>query len=79
MFGRGSAGVFRTLSHPVGLTMGGVSRRPVLRDGDGTERIEDREVVNLTVTFDHNLIDGAPAARFMARLGELIERGPTAA
>ena len=60
--------------------MGGVSRRPrLMRDGDGNERIEDREVVNLTVTFDHNLIDGAPAARFMARLGELIERGPAAA
>jgi pyruvate/2-oxoglutarate dehydrogenase complex dihydrolipoamide acyltransferase (E2) component len=80
MFGRGSAwGIPQAHSYPVGLTMGGVSRRPrFMRDGDGNERIEGREVVNLTVTFDHNLIDGAPAARFVSRLSELIERGPAA-
>ena len=29
----------------------------------------------LTVTFDHDIIDGAPAARFVRRLVELIENG----
>ena len=29
----------------------------------------------LTVSFDHNVIDGAPAARFTQRLKELIESG----
>jgi pyruvate/2-oxoglutarate dehydrogenase complex dihydrolipoamide acyltransferase (E2) component len=32
-----------------------------------------RELLSLTVSFDHNLIDGAPAARFTTRLKELIE------
>ena len=38
-------------------------------------RIEPREILNLTVMFDHNIIDGAPAARFTHRLVELIESG----
>jgi pyruvate/2-oxoglutarate dehydrogenase complex dihydrolipoamide acyltransferase (E2) component len=25
------------------------------------------------VTFDHDVVDGAPAARFVRRLGELVE------
>lgn len=38
-------------------------------------RIEPREILNLTVLFDHNVIDGAPATRFTRRLVELIESG----
>jgi pyruvate/2-oxoglutarate dehydrogenase complex dihydrolipoamide acyltransferase (E2) component len=38
-------------------------------------RIEPREILNLTVVFDHHVIDGAPAARFTRRLVELIESG----
>ncbi len=38
-------------------------------------RIEPREILNLTVMFDHEIIDGAPAARFTHRLVELIESG----
>jgi pyruvate/2-oxoglutarate dehydrogenase complex dihydrolipoamide acyltransferase (E2) component len=36
-------------------------------------RIEPRQILNLTVVFDHDVIDGAPAARFARRLVELIE------
>jgi pyruvate/2-oxoglutarate dehydrogenase complex dihydrolipoamide acyltransferase (E2) component len=45
--------------------------KPVVVDG----RIEPRELLNLTVLFDHNVIDGAPATRFTRRLVELIESG----
>ena len=38
-------------------------------------RIEEREYVCLTLTLDHDVIDGAPAARFVRRLTELIESG----
>jgi pyruvate/2-oxoglutarate dehydrogenase complex dihydrolipoamide acyltransferase (E2) component len=31
--------------------------------------------MNVTVIFDHDVIDGAPAARFTRRLVELIESG----
>lgn len=39
------------------------------------DRIEAREMVALTVCFDHDIVDGGPAARFSTRLGQLIEAG----
>ena len=41
----------------------------------GPGRIEPREILNLTVAFDHDVVDGAPAARFVRRLLEVIESG----
>jgi pyruvate/2-oxoglutarate dehydrogenase complex dihydrolipoamide acyltransferase (E2) component len=38
-------------------------------------RVEQREILNLTVTFDHDIVDGGPATRFTRRLVELIESG----
>jgi pyruvate/2-oxoglutarate dehydrogenase complex dihydrolipoamide acyltransferase (E2) component len=32
-------------------------------------------MLDLTVAFDHDVVDGAPAARFVKRLVELIESG----
>jgi pyruvate/2-oxoglutarate dehydrogenase complex dihydrolipoamide acyltransferase (E2) component len=32
-----------------------------------------REILDLTVTVDHNVVDGAPAARFIADLRRFIE------
>jgi 2-oxoacid dehydrogenase/acyltransferase catalytic subunit len=42
-------------------------------DVNGQMRV--REYLSLTVSFDHNMIDGAPAARFTERLKQLIESG----
>jgi hypothetical protein len=38
-------------------------------------RIEPHEILHLTVMFDHDVIDGTPAARFVSRLVALIESG----
>lgn len=38
-------------------------------------RIAIREYLAITLSFDHDIIDGAPAARFAARLREVIESG----
>jgi len=38
-------------------------------------RIEIREYLCLTRMFDHDLVDGAPAARFTKRFQELLEAG----
>ena len=38
-------------------------------------RIEAREMVALTVCFDHDIVGGGPAARFTTRFGQLIEAG----
>jgi pyruvate/2-oxoglutarate dehydrogenase complex dihydrolipoamide acyltransferase (E2) component len=53
------------------LVVGGIALKPAVVEG----RIEPREILNLTVAFDHDVVDGAPAARFVRRLVELIESG----
>jgi pyruvate/2-oxoglutarate dehydrogenase complex dihydrolipoamide acyltransferase (E2) component len=39
------------------------------------DQIEPREFLSITATFDHDITDGAPAARFAQLLKEYIERG----
>jgi pyruvate/2-oxoglutarate dehydrogenase complex dihydrolipoamide acyltransferase (E2) component len=39
------------------------------------ESVEPRDLLDLTVAFDHDVVDGAPAARFVQRLVDLIESG----
>jgi len=36
-------------------------------------QITIRHQVVLSLTFDHRLVDGAPAARFLQRLAEIIQ------
>jgi pyruvate/2-oxoglutarate dehydrogenase complex dihydrolipoamide acyltransferase (E2) component len=70
MFGAGGGfGIAPLTLMPLQVIVGGMTRRPRVVDG----RIEARDVLDVTVTFDHNLIDGAPAARFMADLRRLVE------
>ena len=38
-------------------------------------QIAIREYLSLTISFDHDIVDSAPAARFTERLKELIESG----
>lgn len=72
MFGKGHAGWgIATGSHGLDVIVGGTSRR--LAEVDG--RVERRDFLSLTIIFDHDIIDGAPAARFTRRLVELIESG----
>lgn len=51
------------------VTVGGSSRRLVPVDG----RAEEREMVPLTLSVDHAVVDGAPAARFAATFRRLVE------
>jgi pyruvate/2-oxoglutarate dehydrogenase complex dihydrolipoamide acyltransferase (E2) component len=53
------------------LIVGGIARKPAVIE----ERVEPRDMLDLTVAFDHDVVDGAPAARFVKRLVELIESG----
>jgi pyruvate/2-oxoglutarate dehydrogenase complex dihydrolipoamide acyltransferase (E2) component len=53
------------------VTVGSIVERLVLKEG----RPEMREHLCLTVSFDHAIVDGAPAARFVKRLSELIRGG----
>ncbi len=72
MFGAGHSGWGLTpTGASLGLVVGGIAWKPAVVEG----RIEPREMLNLTVVFDHDVIDGGPAARFTRRLVELIESG----
>jgi len=72
MFGKGHSGwgIYST-AHSLELVVGSIAWKPAVVEG----RIEPREILNLTVVFDHDVVDGAPAARFTRRLVELIESG----
>ena len=52
------------------VVVGGISLSPVEVDG----RIETIELLDLTVTVDHNVVDGAPATRFAAELRQILLR-----
>jgi pyruvate dehydrogenase E2 component (dihydrolipoamide acetyltransferase) len=52
------------------LGVGRIAAKAVVVDG----RIEPRTMCTLSLSFDHRVVDGAPAAAFMARLAELLER-----
>jgi pyruvate/2-oxoglutarate dehydrogenase complex dihydrolipoamide acyltransferase (E2) component len=53
------------------VVVGGASTRPRAVGG----RVELRDVLDLTVTIDHNVVDGAPAARFGGELRRIMESG----
>jgi pyruvate/2-oxoglutarate dehydrogenase complex dihydrolipoamide acyltransferase (E2) component len=71
MFGQGGGWGIPTSIYTLGVTLGGIAEKPGVVDG----RIEVREYLSLTLAFDHDIVDGAPAARFTQRLKELIESG----
>ena len=52
------------------FAIGSVTKKPwVVKDA-----IVVKETVNITATFNHDAVDGAPAARFINRLREIIEK-----
>ncbi len=51
------------------LGIGHIGKEPAVYEGE----ITARDFVTLSLTFDHRVIDGAPAARFLDTLVELVE------
>ena len=51
------------------VTVGGIVARPAFVDGD----LQERQLLPLTLSFDHAVVDGAPAARFAATLRRLFD------
>jgi pyruvate/2-oxoglutarate dehydrogenase complex dihydrolipoamide acyltransferase (E2) component len=69
MFGEGGGWVIPIPLYTLNLTLGGIATKPGIVDG----RIEPREFLSVTLSFDHDIVDGAPAARFAEGLRGLIE------
>ncbi|MFG1924469.1 2-oxo acid dehydrogenase subunit E2 [Cryptosporangium sp. NPDC048952] len=56
------------------LGTGAVVRRPVAVTGvGGAERVEIRSMVYLALSYDHRLVDGADAARFLVAVKDRLE------
>ena len=58
------------------LGLGAVVKRPMVMKGtDGGETIAIRSMVYLALSYDHRIVDGADAARFLVTLKERLEGG----
>lgn len=57
------------------LGTGIVTKRPVVVSLDGQDVIAVRSMVYLALSYDHRIIDGADAARFLVAMKERLEEG----
>lgn len=71
MFGQGGGWGIPVSNATLQITLGGIVRRPALIQG----RLEERQYLCVTVTINHDIVDGAPAARFAQTLKEIVEGG----
>lgn len=71
MFGSGSGWGLGMPNHSLAIAFGGIAIKPAIVGG----RVLSREILNATLSFDHDIVDGAPAARFSQRFKELLEAG----
>ena len=71
MFGEGRSWGIPLTSYTLNLTLGGVTKKPGVTHG----KIAIREYLGVTVSVDHDIIDGAPAARFAQHFKKLVEHG----
>ena len=55
------------------LATGAIQKRPVVVDTDTGPSIAIRDMVYLCLTYDHRLLDGADAARFVTDVKHIIE------
>jgi pyruvate/2-oxoglutarate dehydrogenase complex dihydrolipoamide acyltransferase (E2) component len=71
MFGTGTGWGIPVPNHTLQLTLGGIGEKP----GVVEHRVEIRKYLSVTISLDHDVVDGAPAARFIQRLRKLVEHG----
>ena len=71
MFGRGGGWGITMPNFTLTVTVGGIAEKP----GVVEEKIEIREYLDLTISIDHDVVDGAPMVRFVNYFQELIESG----
>jgi 2-oxoglutarate dehydrogenase E2 component (dihydrolipoamide succinyltransferase) len=57
------------------LGTGIVTKRPVVMNVDGADVIAVRSMVYLALSYDHRIIDGADAARFLSAMKARLEKG----
>jgi pyruvate/2-oxoglutarate dehydrogenase complex dihydrolipoamide acyltransferase (E2) component len=71
MMGRINGWFIHKSVHSVSFGIGSVLKKPVVIDNE----IKIREILNMTILVDHDVIDGAPMVRFLNDLTKYIENG----
>ncbi len=71
MAGKISGWVIPIGIHPLCFAVGSIVKKP----GVVEDRVEVREHLYMTVLVDHDIIDGAPAVRALAKLTQMVEKG----
>ncbi len=71
MFGQGGGWAITMPNFTLTVAVGGIARKP----GVVEDRIEIREYLDMTVSIDHDIVDGAPMVRFVNDFRGLVERG----
>lgn len=69
MFGQGSGWAITMPNFTLNVAVGGISQKPAVHCG----QIAIRDILDLTVSIDHDIVDGAPAARFVQTFRSLLE------
>jgi pyruvate dehydrogenase E2 component (dihydrolipoamide acetyltransferase) len=64
---------FTPIINPPQAAILGLGRVRDVAAFEGSEVVK-HQVATLSLTFDHRVTDGAPAARFLGRVAELLER-----
>ncbi len=71
MYARGALWFIPLSAASVAITVGSIVERPVLTGGT----LENHEHLCLTASFNHDIVDGSPAARFLMSFSELLQSG----
>ena len=69
MFSTGGGWAITMPNFTLNVGVGGISEKPGVHEG----QIAIREFLDLTVSIDHDIVDGAPAARFVQSFRTLLE------
>jgi len=71
MIGRINGWFLHKSVHPVSFGVGSVLKKPVVINNE----VKIREILNMTILVDHDVIDGAPMVRLLDDLTNFIETG----
>jgi pyruvate/2-oxoglutarate dehydrogenase complex dihydrolipoamide acyltransferase (E2) component len=69
MYGKGAGWGIPTVWNTLAVTVGGIGAKPGVANG----QVEVREYLDLTISADHNVVDGTAVATFASRLRERLE------
>jgi pyruvate/2-oxoglutarate dehydrogenase complex dihydrolipoamide acyltransferase (E2) component len=71
MMGRINGWFIHRSVHPISFGVGSILKKPVVVENE----VKIREMLNITILLDHDVLDGAPMVRFLNDLTKFIESG----